>query len=279
MQQKTIKKHLLIVLVLISNINFSQDLILSGSVKGDDNKVLPYVNIGIKNKNIGTISDDIGNFKFIVTKEHKSDSLSFSYLGYHELSIKIEDILNKDISEFILTEKPSTLDEVTLIYKKSKEKKLGTKSYVGFVAGYVRVNNDKNKNILEFAKKITIKKPSKILDVNINLFHKNVDSARFRINFYSIKDNLPFQRIGAENIIIEQKINNGWNIFDLTKHNLKFKKPIFITLEYIPNDANPQEPFRYSGQLFGTSLSRSSSLGKWDVKKGITMAMYVTVRQ
>lgn len=240
---------------------------------------MAYVNIGIKNKDIGTVSDKNGNFSLILSQQNKPDSLSFSYLGYKELTLKITEIVKSNDTEFILHEKPSSLDEVSLVSKKTKEKKLGTKSYVGFVAGYIRVNNDKNNNIQEFAKKLKIKKPSRVLDLNIALFNVNIDSAKFRVNFYSIKDNLPFEKIGYQNIIIEKQIIEGWNKFDIEKFDLKFEKPVFITLEYLPKEYNEQDPFRYSGQIFGRSITRSSSLGNWNMKKGLRMAMYVTVRQ
>jgi hypothetical protein len=52
--------------------------------------------------------------------------------------------------------------------------------------------------------KLKKKKPSEIVNVNINLFNVNVDSTRFRINFYN-KDNFPFEKINTENIILKQK--------------------------------------------------------------------------
>ena len=51
-----------LILTFISNVCWSQHLILKGSVKSINNETLVYVNIGIKNKNIGTISDEYGNF-------------------------------------------------------------------------------------------------------------------------------------------------------------------------------------------------------------------------
>jgi hypothetical protein len=40
-----------------------------------------------------------------------------------------------------------------------------------------------------------------------------------------------------------------------------------------------KEPFRYSGQLFGESIARSSSLGTWNTKKGVTIAKEVNIIQ
>lgn len=280
MHQTKLSLKFIFFLLLISNMCFSQNLILKGTVKATNNKNLAYVNIGIKNKNIGTISNKNGHFSIRINEENKSDSLSFSYLGYKQLTIKISDIVKKNISKFILNQELFSLDEVTIISKKTKEKKLGTKSYLNFVVGDVRAdNNQNNNNIQEFAKKLKIKKPSKLLEVNIALSNININSAKFRVNFYSIKDHLPFEKIGNQNIIIEKQIINGWNTFDLKKFDLKFEKPIFISIEYLPQKYNELMPFRYNGQLFGKSIKRSSSLGNWNVTKGAKIAMYVKVRQ
>ncbi len=106
-----------------------------------------------------------------------------------------------------------------------------------------------------------------------------IDFSKFRVNFYSIKNNLPYKKIGSQNIIIEKQITNGWNTFDLRKFNLKFEKPIFISIEYLPQEYNEQVPFNYNGQVLGRAVGRSSSLGNWDVTKGAKFALYVTVRQ
>ena len=275
---KIMRKYILITLLLFYNTSFCQ-VVVNGKIKSNDGKELQFVNIGIKNKNIGTVSDENGKFSLKIDNSKTNEILTFSYVGFEELNIKIEDVLKSNNKEFILTQKTIDLSDVIIVATKATELEIGTKSYSSMVAGSVRANNDKNKDIQEFAKKIKLKKPSEILNVNINLFNVNVDSTRFRINFYNIKDNLPFEKINTENIILKQKVENGWNKFDLTEYNLTFANPLFITIEYIPEKLDEKEPFRYSGQLFGESITRSSSLGTWNTKKGVTMAMFVTVKQ
>ncbi len=61
---------------------FSQNdekIYLSGLVKDNLGNNLPFVNIIIKNKRLGTISDETGNFSFFV---HSNDTLLFSSIGY-----------------------------------------------------------------------------------------------------------------------------------------------------------------------------------------------------
>lgn len=267
--------------ILFSITSWSQNITITGEVLGENKEAIPYANIGIKDKNIGTLSDETGKFTFLVKENNINDSLSFSHLGYRDLTFKIEDIIQQNIHEFMLLEDPADiveLDQVTIEFKKTQLKEIGTKSFVSYVQGIVE-NDDENKNIREFAKKINLKKPSKILDLNIALDQIKIDSAVFRVNIYSIKKNLPYENITSEQIIIKQKIVQGWNKFDLTTYDLKYENPIFITLEYLPDDYSTTHPFIYNGRLLGKAIVRNSSLGKWEVVNGVTLSMFVTVRQ
>ena len=265
-------------ILLFATFSYGQ-IVINGIVKSDSNVPLEYVNIGIKNKNIGTISNDKGMFQITINNSEIHQLLTFSSIGFQEKSFSISELNELNFVEIILEESQMQLQEVVLISSKPKLLELGTKSYVTMVAGYVKANNDKNNDIQELAKEIKVKKPSKLLDVNIHLFHVHVDTASFRINIYDIKDHLPNNKINTENIIIRKKVENGWNKFILEEYNLKFETPFFITIEYLPKEKDEAEPFRYSGQLFGKSITRSASLGHWNTKNGITMSMFVTVKQ
>jgi hypothetical protein len=272
------KNVILSTILLIFNYSYSQSLTISGNVKTNSNKKLEYVNIGIKKKNVGTISNENGKFLITIDKSFLKDSLTFSYVGFKNLTIKIEDIKSRKLNEFILLEQSTELNEVVISTRKRKIRKLGTKSYVSMVAGYLwSRENFENRDIIEHAKYLNIKKPSKILNLNINLFSVFSDSITFRVNFYTIKDKLPNKRI--HNIILTENIKKGWNLFDLKDFDLKFDKPIFITFEYIPKTKTDEEPCRISGQFLGESIKRVASLGTWSVSKGISMAMYAEIEQ
>ena len=272
------RKIILLTILIIFNYSYSQNLKISGIVKTSHNKKLEYVNIGIKEKNIGTISNEDGTFLITINESLLKDSLTFSFVGYKNLTIKIEDIKSKKQNEFILIEQPTKLNEVIISTRKRKIRKLGTNSYVSMVAGYLwSRENFENRDIIEHAKYLNIKKPSRILNLNMNLFNVFADSITFRINFYTIKGKLPNKRI--QNIILTEKIKEGWNLFNLKDYDLKFDQPVFITFEYIPKTKTDKEPCRISGQFLGKSIKRIASLGTWNINKGKSMAMYVEIEQ
>lgn len=270
-----------IIIVVLLNINFlyGQETKISAQILDKNNNKIKFANIGIKDKDLGTISDENGLFSIYIPEKHLEDTLTISYAGYNEFKIKINDVITNKISQFVIEESINELLEVVILTEKTKEVAIGTKSYSSMVAGYVRVNNDKNKDIQEFAKEININKPIKIKSLSVNLFNVKVKTAKFRINFYSIKNNLPFENINQQNIILTHDIKAGWNKFDISDYDVKLAKSFFISLEYIPDNDNTDEPFRYSGQLFGRSITRTSSLGNWKTKKGLSISIYLTANQ
>src|SRR5476651_2034578 len=58
------------------------------------NEALSYVNIGIKHKNIGTVSLRDGSFNLTIPPENKSDTLTFSMVGYNDYKSAILDLSN-----------------------------------------------------------------------------------------------------------------------------------------------------------------------------------------
>ena len=146
------KKVFFAICLLFLNFTFSQ-IRINGIVKSEANIPLQYVNIGIKNKNVGTISDEKGNFSITIDNNRINEFLTFSYISFEEKTVNIEELIKFKFQEIILKEKATVLEEVLIISTKATELKIGTKSYSSMVAGYVRANNDKNNDIQEFAKK------------------------------------------------------------------------------------------------------------------------------
>lgn len=290
---KRVKNLFFILCLLFVNLALGQ-VVVKGKVMSEQGEPLAYVNIGIKDKNVGAISDEQGYFSITIDASKVNEALTFSHIGFCEKTFKISELTQEPSLVVVLQEKINQLEEVVVVPSKSELVQIGTTSYSSMVyVRYIRGDEKSSDNASsqssdlpdnidsgEIAKKIKIGKPSLLVDVNVNLFDIDIDTATFRINVYDIKNNLPNQRINAENIIITQTLKNGWNKFDIEKYNLRYDKPIFITIEYLPKkDETSKSLFKYRGKFFGKFITRYHSLGAWDVKKGLTVAMYVTVKQ
>ncbi|HSI71482.1 MAG TPA: carboxypeptidase-like regulatory domain-containing protein [Gillisia sp.] len=122
-------KQSFIITFLFFSLNslFSQESSISGKVLSlENNTPLPYVNIGIPNKSLGTVSNEDGYFSIKLPKEiRQKDTLVFSYIGYDSKRFALADLKNTSNWEIILEPAENLLQEVVLENKKFKEKRLG----------------------------------------------------------------------------------------------------------------------------------------------------------
>src|SRR5690606_29510249 len=75
---------------------------------------LAYVNIGIKHKNLGTVSKEDGSFIITVPHEYQSDSLTFSIVGYHESTSPIQDLVSGKKPTIELKQKTTQLQDLVI---------------------------------------------------------------------------------------------------------------------------------------------------------------------
>lgn len=106
------KKNILIVLLLLTYINcLAQSVRVEGRIiDNTNNKPIPFVSIGIKNSNSGTMADENGCFSIVVPEKYKT--LEFNHSSYNKIAIGVDKIIkNKTIK---LSPKVKELKEVTI---------------------------------------------------------------------------------------------------------------------------------------------------------------------
>lgn len=80
-------KLFVLVLTTISVSGFSQ-IVVSGKVaREDDKSPIAFVNIGILDSDVGTISEEDGSFSVIIPEQYLKARLLFSALGYKRISL------------------------------------------------------------------------------------------------------------------------------------------------------------------------------------------------
>ena len=113
----------IIPIILIPALTFSQttatinknSTIITGSVIEEISHMpLPYINIGINGKPIGTVSDSTGNYSLTIFIENLKDSLQLSSVGYAVKRILIADLIRQNNVPIELKRKPMTLAEVVV---------------------------------------------------------------------------------------------------------------------------------------------------------------------
>ncbi|HUM47842.1 MAG TPA: alpha/beta hydrolase-fold protein [Chitinophagales bacterium] len=226
---------------------------------------LRFVNIGIRNKNIGCSSLDNGTFTLRIPIQNENDTITFSLVGYSDLHLLIADILSVKQKTFLLEIKPAELAPVTVVSQQLVEKKVGIVKYnpaIHFTDGSTNQND-----IFEIAQLIRLDSGlSKITSVSLYINEPRNDSGTFRINFYDYRDNRPADWLLEKNIMQTHPIVPGWMKFDLTEYNLYLEGNFVVAIEFIPS-VKKTEPIYYEVKLGGPSKSfvRTSSQGEWAV--------------
>lgn len=239
-------------------------------------EVLPYVNIGIVGKNIGTVSDIHGNFELDLQKENDNDTLKISMIGYESLEFIVSDFKKhlRQTPQLQLAQKTTELKEVVISGRELKKKILGNKTESKSIVGGFTSNELGN----EVGIVIKIKRsPTYLKQFCANITNNRYDSLKFRLNFYNLKDGLPHQRITKENIIVTSKLKKGKLVVDLTEYDIVVEDDFFVSLEWIENLGEEDGLYFSMGFLGSPIISRHTSQGNWEKVGAVSIGFNVTV--
>lgn len=260
------RNSLLIILTLTFNfLGYAQNIKMSGLIiDSETEESIEFVNIGILNKNKGTVSNQNGEFNLEVSTEFLKDSLTISHINYYSTKISVKNIKNKTI---FLKSKTNELSEVLVSNKKKRKRKIGVKSYNPLLwLGGISEDND----IIENAQRINI--PDKTVRIKaVNIYLRNgfeSDSSYVRVNFYKNVNNAPGERIVFENILQKKQIKPGWLQIDLTENDVYIEEDFFASVEFMPDFENPLNVYVGAILTKGKGYSRRSSHGKWNKLQG-----------
>ncbi len=278
-----------IILLFIIVIPYSTDKKISGKVWNfKNNEPLAYVNIGIKNKTVGTVSNKNGLFKLVLNdKVTSKDTVFFSYVGFKTKKYLVSE-LKKIKVPILLQPQNMELDEVVVSSKKIKleSKKIGRTSkglglmHANFYSYYEKDVDDRLSK--ERGMKFKIRRNCHIKDLNFNITSNEFKSLKFRVNFYNIKDGLPTDLIVQENIIFEIKDNfSGWFKIDLEPYKIYFKEEIeeiAVTIQWLAsvkaNEKSKYFAISTAGSPIHTAFFREKAMDSWN-KGGQNLSYYL----
>ncbi|WP_347050926.1 carboxypeptidase-like regulatory domain-containing protein [Flavobacterium olei] len=267
--------------------NIAQERIISGEIK--DSKTgsnLEYVNIGILNKNSGTVANSKGNFNLkLDQKVEANDTIIFSCIGFETQKL----VINQLKSEHnIITMIPSenVLKEVVVKFQKPKPKQFGRSAkglglmHFNFFSIHDKDADDRLSR--ETGMKFKISKDCKLSDFNINITANEFKSVKFRLNFYSLENGLPSKIIVEKDIIFEVKDNfKGLYTLDLKPYNIYLDKEIgdiAVTIQWLESiKADEKSKFFaiYTAMsATETSFFRDKNLSNW-YKSGQSLTFYI----
>lgn len=257
---------------------------LSGTViDAKTNQPLPYVHIGVIEKNVGEISRDDGKFEIDLAKVANEDDLVFSMLGYELFKKKIADIISLNYLEVRLIPKVQELKEVVVKPNRPKPIKLGRYTASGTTIGHSRteefgLGGEWGLQIFNKGKKYWID------NVQFHMRFNTVDSILFRVQIYSVQDDMPGESLLKKETFVTSHANQHWIIKNLEQDNLILNENVIVTFEVVRiwfSKKSDNELFFTYGKGYdeGKSYSRESSLDKWQTGKRPQIAMFLTVSE
>lgn len=283
------KIFLSIIIGIMSVIVYSQEKIISGKVLNfENNEPLAYVNIGIKNKTVGTVSNENGLFKLSLNdKVTSKDTIIFSYIGFKTEKYLVSE-LNKTKKPILLLPKNMELDEVVVSSKKIKlkSKKIGRTSkglglmHSNFYTYYEKDVDDRLSK--ERGMKFKIRRNCHIKDLNFNITSNDFKSLKFRVNIYKIQDGLPTDLIVQDNIIFEIKDNfSGWFKVDLEPYKIYLEEEteeVAVTIQWLEsvkeNEKSKYFAISTASSPTHTAYFREKAMDSWD-KGGQNLSFYL----
>jgi len=231
------KNYILIVLILFSNLAFCQ--IKAVIINSETEEKIPFVNIWVENENIGTTSNEKGEFYL---NADNTKTIIFSAIGFENLKISSDLIISfiklkpktTQLSEIIIKAKKHTKELIIGKFKKSKINYYfgcGTKPWI--TARYFKYRSDYNKTT--FIKKIKL------------LTKSDVKNAKFNIRLYNLNDKgEPEGYIYDENIIGIAKKGKKTTEVNVSNLNIEFpKNGFFIAIEWLIVETNKHE-YKYT---------------------------------
>jgi len=266
-----------VIILLSASLVFAQPNYKGQILDQQTMEALAYVNIGVMGESIGTVSQLDGGFVIELDDRYDQDSLKFSMIGYKDLTFKVADFKKVMGVEntFHMEQSAATLQEVVVTPENLKLKQLGKKTTSSaMVGGFSSDMLGAEAGVILKVKK----SPTYLESFHVHIAKSEYDTIKLRLNFYNLKDKLPYQKIQKEDIIIIRSIKKGMIDVDLRPFNLVMEEAFFVSLEWLEDMGDKSLDFSIG--LFGPPLVfRNTSQAPWEKVKAISAGFHLKVRQ
>jgi hypothetical protein len=254
-----------------------------------DGRPIEYVNIGIVEMAIGTITNEKGDFKLDTKGQPIDSKVRISMVGFQTQTFTIDGLI-KNSNPIKLKEQTYTIPEV-VVKPKGVIRKVGTTSSTrgSGVCGWGGTQFGSGH---ELGTKIDLGKiPVMLKSLHVKLYEQSFDSTLLRLHIRNIADDFPNNELLKENVIINMSEKSGWVEFDISKYNIVLSGEIALSLEWLKvygeNEnrlikmSNSKEPT--ANVLFnkrnnaGIEYVRKGSEAKWNKLDNQSPSFYLTI--
>ncbi|MFD2514124.1 carboxypeptidase-like regulatory domain-containing protein [Pontibacter locisalis] len=234
---------------------------------------LPFVSLGLKGTDLGTVSTSNGEFELSVAEKHVSDTVVISMVGYMQLRYTVKELsqLLKANPQIPMEAATYTLNEVEVTSKKLRTVTLGNKATPAGV-GMTPFKFSNLGNEIGLLCKVK-GKTTYLEEFNVDIFLNDYDTLFFRLNIYTVENGLPKDNILHEPVYLKFTGKKGKANINLQPYNLVVNEDFVVSLEYVKRlkkvDLTRKEQ---SGLYFGarkafggTVFTRTASQADWNI--------------
>ncbi len=192
---------------------------------------IEYVNIGIVETAVGTITNETGNYNLDVIGLPVDSKVRFSMVGFQAQTYTIEELMSNPRS-IAMEEQLYNIAEV-IVKPRGIIRKAGTTKYSkgGGVCGWGGTQFGSGH---ELGVKIDLgNAPVRLKSIHVKLYKQSFDSTLFRLHIRDIVADLPKNELLKENIIINVSDESGWVEFDLGQYDIILNGIISLSLEWL----------------------------------------------
>ncbi|MBK7183333.1 MAG: carboxypeptidase-like regulatory domain-containing protein [Bacteroidetes bacterium] len=267
-------KHLFtLFLVFLVNLQLLAQLVKGKVIDAGSKKEIPYVNIGVVGKGIGTVSDANGDFVIYLHDSINNGTLKLSCIGYKTKEFNVLRFKSSGTSIVELEENIVSLSQVVVKPKKIKTKILGNENKSkSMVAGFHTNDLGSELGVIMHIKK----KPTYIEKASFNVAYNDAGVVKFRVNIYNMKNGLVDSIILKQPIIVEiDKLTRVLTV-DLKNYNLVVENDFLVSLEWIEGYGSDKISF-CAGLMNGNCLYRKTSQDAWHKANPVGVGFNCTV--
>ncbi|MEL6865076.1 MAG: carboxypeptidase-like regulatory domain-containing protein [Bacteroidota bacterium] len=245
-------------------------------------EAIPYVHIGIMDKNRGVISHDKGQFQLDISGLKADEKVLFSILGYETKQLLVSELQEKELV-ISLQAKTYALQEVVVKPPKIiSSKKMGRYQTTKTTTGQSGIKDFGFGG--EWGLKVKYEgQRYQLANVNFHTRFNTVDSVLYRIHLYEVENGLPGKQLLQKEIYTTSHRKDKWISADLSDQELLISSDIIVTFEVIRiwfRKKGDNQLFYTHGKNYpeGQSFSRASSFGQWNVDERGPIALYITAK-
>ncbi|MEM1408714.1 MAG: carboxypeptidase-like regulatory domain-containing protein [Bacteroidota bacterium] len=190
---------------------------------------IPFVNIGIPELGLGTVSNKNGEYRLTVKGENCV--ILFSSIGYQKKEVSAADLAKNSLVR--MHPKVELLDEVVVEASRYGE---------GVVLGYKLDNKGHSIGFgsrqlgTEIGAHIKVKKEAVLKSAHFTVNFTGADSLLFRVNVYDFAKEELGEKLTPRDIIIRAPQKKGTFDVDLESYDIWVKEDVLLTLEWVQDD-------------------------------------------